>query len=223
MPLDQASLIKRIDDLLAVRLGAEGELDSFSSIVEALQGAVTIARLLYGATDATPQVQTMMQAAKRARELKQSISWSHYEVVWPVVQGSLRAMKADVEAGLVGNIERRAMGEVIADMLGLAKEALGSDGDGAKNVAAVLTAAAFEDTIRRMGASLANVEGRPDLQGVITALKQAQVLSGAPLSTAVGYLRFRNDALHADWARLDRAVVASCLAFVEGLVLRHLS
>jgi hypothetical protein len=42
-------------------------------------------------------------------------------------------------------------------MLTLAKEALDEGSEGGKNVAAVLTAAAYEDTIRRMGATLANV------------------------------------------------------------------
>jgi hypothetical protein len=63
----------------------------------------------------------------------------------------------------------------------------------------------------------------PDLADVLTALKQAKVLVGAPLSIALGYLKFRNDALHADWPNLNDAVVGSCLAFVEHLVLRHLS
>jgi len=93
--------------------------------------------------------------------------------------------------------------------------------DGARNVAAVLTAAAFEDTIRRMGATLAGVEGRPDLKEVLMALKKAQVLLGAPLATALGYLKFRNDALHADWAKLNAAVVGSCLSFTEGLLLQY--
>ena len=108
-------------------------------------------------------------------------------------------------------------------MLGLAKEALSEGSEGAKNVAAVLTAAAYEDTMRKMGATLVNVQGRPDLSDVVTALKNANVLVGAPLTTALGYLKFRNDALHADWPRLDRAVVGSCLTFVEHLVLQHLS
>ena len=51
-------------------------------------------------------------------------------------------MKADLEAGLVGNLERHVAGEVIADLLGLAREVLADD---RLNVAAVLTAAAFED------------------------------------------------------------------------------
>jgi hypothetical protein len=131
-------------------------------------------------------------------------------------------MRADIDAGLVGTVERRAMGEVIADMLGLAKEALGH-GVKSHNVAAVLTAAAFEDTIRKMGATLANVQGRPDLADVLTALKNAKVLIGAPLTTAQGFLKFRNDALHADWANLNQATIGSCLAFTEGLVMQHFS
>jgi len=114
-------------------------------------------------------------------------------------------------------MERRVAGEVIADMLGSAKEALGEGSDGAKNVAAVLTAAAYEDTIRKMGAALAGVPGCPDLQDILGALKVAGILSGAPLVTALGHLKFRNDALHADWSNLDHAVVGSCLSFVKHL------
>ena len=50
-------------------------------------------------------------------------------------------MKADIKAGLIDNVERVAIGGVIADMLGLAREALNAEGDGAKNFAAVPTAA----------------------------------------------------------------------------------
>jgi hypothetical protein len=52
-----------------------------------------------------------------------------------------------------------------------------SDGsESAKNVAAVLVAAAFEDLIRRMGVELCDVKERPTLQDVITALKDAAIL-----------------------------------------------
>jgi hypothetical protein len=148
---------------------------------------------------------------------------SLHDDLWPVTQGVLRAMEADVQSALVGNIERRAAGEVIADFVGLAKEALADGRGAAKNVAAVLAAAAYEDTIRRMGSTLAHVQGRPELADVLTALKLARVLVGAPFTTAQGYLKFRNDALHADWASLNHPVVSSCIAFVEGLVLQHLS
>lgn len=222
MALDSASVLKRIDQLLATNFPA-GDVDGiYAAVVEALQGTLSLALVVYGSSDReTPQVHTLMQAAQRARDEKRSVAFAFGETVWPVVQGSLRAMKADVEAGIVGQIERRAVGEVIADMLGLAKEALSDGSDGARNVAAVLTAAAFEDTVRRLGSSSAGVQDRPDLADVLMALKNARVLVGAPLTTAQSYLKFRNDALHADWTKLTPAVIASCLSFTEGLLLQH--
>jgi hypothetical protein len=156
------------------------------------------------------------EGSPQVQSLKPNFAWSD-------LQGILRGIKADVETGLLGTVERRVSGEVIADMLLLAKEALADGSEGAKNVAAVLTAASYEDTIRKMGATLAGVQGRPDLADVIVALKNAKILLGAPLTTALGYLKFRNDALHADWDKLNPAVVGSCLAFVEQVILQHLS
>ena len=72
-----------------------------------------------------------------------------------------------------------------------------------------------------MGSTFASVEGRPDLADVFAALKKANVLVGAPLSTGLSFLKFRNDALHADWTKLNTAVVGSCIAFV--LLLQHFS
>ncbi len=115
----------------------------------------------------------------------------------------------------------RISGTRTGDVIGLAKDALNEGGDRSKNVAAVLAAAAYEDTMRRMGSTLAGVTDRPGLSDVLNALKSAGVLQGASVSAAQGYLKFRNDALHADWAKLDRAVVGSCIAFVEGLLLKH--
>jgi hypothetical protein len=58
---------------------------------------------------------------------------------------------------------------------------------------------------------------------VVGQLKAAGVLVGASVSSAVGYLKFRNDALHADWSAVQAATISSCLAFVEGLLLEHFS
>jgi hypothetical protein len=218
MALDCAALLTRIDQLLAKEVTDA----TYATIVEVMQGTVTLATIIYGATE-PPQVRAMTEAAQHASKVSGSVSIIFWENVWPVVQGTLRAMRADVEAGLVGDIQRRATGEVLADMLGLAKEAFADAQEGTRNVAAVLTAAAFEDTIRKMGATLASVQGRPDLANVLVALKNAKVLVGAPATTAQSYLKFRNDALHADWAQLNDALVGSCLAFVEHLVLQHLS
>jgi len=70
-------------------------------------------------------------------------------------------------------------GEIFAELVGLGKETLQDDTEAGKNVSAVLIAAAFEDLIRRMGSELAAVVGRPKLEEVLTALKNAGILRAA--------------------------------------------
>jgi hypothetical protein len=77
------------------------------------------------------------------------------------------------------------------------------------NVAAVLVAAGFEDTIRRMGAAFCNIHNRDPLQNVVVALKNAGVLVGAQFGTVQAQLQFRNDALRADWTKRKAEVGSS--------------
>ena len=87
----------------------------------------------------------------------------------------------------------------------------------------VLAAAAYEDVIRRMGSELASVEGRPKLSEVLEVLKREGVLKDAQFTIAQGYLKFRNDALHADWEKIEQPSIDSVLAFTERLILDHFS
>lgn len=212
------NLNDRIGDLLQRALPRDTH-ERTVAITECYQGTLTLLRLVHGGDSSQERV--LSAAAKAAsRWAGEPVNGLEMEL-WPAVEATLRSLKADLEAGLAGRIELRVSGGVLADFLGLAREALGEGTDDAKNVAAVLVAAAFEDTIRRMGESLASVEGRPNLSEVLNALKRSKVLDGAPFSTAQSYLKFRNDALHADWAKLDTSVTVSCLAFTESLLIRY--
>jgi hypothetical protein len=110
----------------------------------------------------------------------------------------------------------------LSELVGLSKEIM-DDTDAAKNVSAVLIAAAFEDLMRRMGSELAAVNGRPKLEEVLTALKAAGVLKGGEIGVAQSYLKFRNDSLHADWGNVQKSQVQSCTAFIETLLVKHFS
>lgn len=110
--------------------------------------------------------------------------------------------------------------DVLGDFLGLAREALKRGGD-AQNVAAVLVAASYEDTIRKIGETTAGVSGRPDLSAVLQAIKTAGIIIGPQFTTAQGYQTFRNHALHAEWAKVEKSTINSCLAFVEELLSQH--
>lgn len=137
--------------------------------------------------------------------------------------GAIKTAKEELEAGLIVRVRVLVAGEMLAELLRLGKEALEARTGETKNVAAVLIAAAFEDLMRRMGEEFASVVGRPELQEVIIALKDAGVLKGGQIGTAQSYLKFRNDSLHADWSKVDRSQVASCLGFTEELLTKHFS
>jgi hypothetical protein len=111
-------------------------------------------------------------------------------------RGAITNAKAELQSGLVGSLRLQVTGEVLADLVGMAKEILAEGTDAAKNVAAVMIAAAFEDLVRRMGAELAGVGGRPSLQDLLTTLKDAGILKGGEIGIAQSFLKFRNDQRH---------------------------
>ncbi len=138
-------------------------------------------------------------------------------------KGAIQSVVRQINAGLVVNIRAQAKGEVFGDLITLAHDVLGDKSDSAKNTAAVLVAAAFEDVLRSLGVDKANVEGRPKLDHVVNELKSVGVLQGGNLTTCLGYLKFRNDSLHADWDQVYRHQVESCLLFVQSLIQEHMS
>jgi hypothetical protein len=138
-------------------------------------------------------------------------------------KGTIRNTKAELEAGLIVRLRVAVAGEILAELIGLAKDVMADRTEEAKNAGAVVLAAAYEGLMRRMGEEFAGVTGRPKLEEVINALKTANVLKGGQVGTAQSYLKFRNDSLHADWKNVDRSQVESCLAFSEALVVKHFS
>lgn len=189
---------------------------------ELLHGALTVMGSAYGADSL--QVGSLRNLADETFSARSKDSGNlHHRMslLGRAVVGALENLKADLEAGLVGSLQKRIASEVLTDFVQLARAVLNEPGEGAKNVASVLTASLFEDTIRRMGASFAGVMGRDDLHTVIDALKRVGVLQSPQLGITQSYLSFRNHALHAEWDKIDRASVNSVLAFVEQLLLKH--
>jgi hypothetical protein len=210
---------KRADELLFI---IENAGEDAPKINEAFSGTLNLLRILYGAGNI--QEQQLMQALAVADKAKDGTRWLNlYTFVAPAVQGALRSLRADVSAGLTGNIAMQASGLELGDFLLLAKQALDAGGDGEKNVAAVLVAAAFEDTLRRLAANKAGVTERIDLQEVVGKLKAAGILAGAAISLATSGLKYRNDSLHADWQHIDKGTIRAQMAFVEELLVKHFS
>jgi hypothetical protein len=203
-------LKKRAKELLQTELHIAGG--------EAAQFATTMLTSLYGPQ--SPQLAQFRDGCEAIAKNAANPGNNDFYLRGYAV-GAIRNATAELDAGLIVNVRAAVTGEVLSELLHLAREILHDQTDAAKNVGSVLVAAAYEDLIRRMGEEFAGVTGRPDLQGVIIALKNQNVLKGGEVGTAQSYLKFRNDSLHADWNNVSRSLVESCLAFVEGLLLKH--
>ncbi len=216
--MDQAAISSRIDELLELCSPGEGT-DWAVQGTEIVQGTMSIMIAVHG--QSSLQVSTLDEAINKARDRATARRDGGMYDAARAARGALLNLKGEIEAGLLGSLRKEISSGVLTDFIQLARQALEHGSEGAKNVAAVLTAAVFEDTIRRMGKEFAGVMGRDDLEDIIGALKEAGVLQSPQLGIASSYLSFRNHALHADWDKIDRAAVQSCLAFVEELLSKH--
>jgi len=132
----------------------------------------------------------------------------------------LKAAKADLAAGVIGSLEARLSGEIFADFITLAKNALK---EGQKDVAAVLACAALEDTLKKFAVlNELNVDGKT-MDSVVGALKGAGLVSGAQKTLLDSMPKIRNFAMHADWAKISEPDVASVIAFTEQFLLTNMS
>jgi len=207
--IGSADILKRIDELLALAPGNASELSN---------ACTSLLSLVYGPK--SPQLEHFSTSVAAIRKGGTSSGWERQEIS-RAAQGTLKNLKREIESGLTGNLRQQITGEVLTDFLRLARSVLNENGDGARNVAAVLTAAAFEDTIRRMGENLAGVIGQDDLADILTKLKGIGVIQSPQVGIAQSYLSFRNHALHANWDKVERESIHSVLGFVEQLLLKH--
>ena len=198
--MDMETWIKRADEVLA-------KASSVHNASEQMQFATSILATFYGSE--SPQMKTFRDTADGILKSKAAIE----HPLQMHACATIRNVRAELKAGLIQNIRALIAGENIAELLAMAKDVLGGNSEASKNVGAVLVAAAFEDMIRRMGTEFAGIIDRPSLQDVITTLKQKDVLKGGEPTTALSYLKFRNDSLHADWSNVERSQIHSCLSF----------
>lgn len=215
--MDLSSLKARVESLLSKANSQSPDLIADAN--ELLHGALTAMSAIYGPE--SHQVKALQDASKEALNRKTGVLVQNMSDVKRAVKGVLENLKAEIDGGLVGSLQKRLTSDVLTDLVQLARVVLDEPGESAKNVAAVLAAAAFEDTIRRMGSTFAGVMGKDDLSDVIEALKVKGILVAPQLGIALSFLNFRNRALHANWNEIDRAAVNSVLGFVQELLLKH--
>jgi hypothetical protein len=205
---DETKWIEQAKELLNSGMGGTHDLPPF---------AISMLTYFYG--PGSMQLRAYMAGADNITKRKEGVAHHLFMHARGAVANTIR----ELENGLVANLRTSIQGELLGDLVGLAKEALSQKTDETKNVAAVLSAAAFEDTARRLAAEKAGIQDRPKLETILGALRDAGILRGGALSQANSTLKFRNDSLHADWGQVTSAQVESCLALTESLLTEHFS
>jgi len=212
--MSEDDLLRRIDELLQLTWKRE---DDYAVLGEVYSGTIAIATLLWGAAS------SQVGAVNQMRADMQSSKWSEDMKAANIVQqchGALRSYASDIKGGRLGSLRLEYQGQIFADLMNAAKSAVA---EGAKDVAAVLAAAALEDTLKRFAEVKAlDVEDK-DLSNVINALKGAGLLSAPQSALLKGMVPFRNKALHAEWEKITEAETAGVIAFVEEFLIRRFS
>ena len=208
------ALSARVDDLL----GSTSQRSSAMLQSTLYHGVLGVMQSLYG-TDSI-QEKALRDHIEAIRQKGHPANEHDIAVAIDVVKGTLTSIKAELDAGFIGSLRVTLTGEVLADLIKLSRTTLTETGDGSKNVAAVLAAAAFEGAMRKLSDTKGLGE-QEKLADVLTTLKDNGVLQGAEVGIAQSYLSFRNRALHAKWSEVDRPGIESALAFTEQLILKH--
>jgi hypothetical protein len=135
----QEMWIKRADEILT------NPLRRFSS--EAVQCATSMISAFYGPESAQMKVYraTMEVIAKQKDGQQHGLQMN--------ALGTIKNIKTEISAGLTKRVRALVAGEILAELVALAKETLAEtqDPEVAKNIGAVLVASAFEDLLRRTG------------------------------------------------------------------------
>ncbi len=214
--MDISLLKARVDGLLSKAKGGDkGEV-----LTEIYHGAIGVMRALYGQDSS--QEKALETYLRTLRDKYPPLSVTGTESSCKAVVGVLTSIKEELDSGFLGSLRATIVGDVMTDFIKLARKALEESGDGAKNVAAVLAAAAFEDVFRKV-ADLKGVSHKEKLTDVLIALKDLGVLQGPEVGIAQSYLNFRNRSLHAQWNEVDRPAIESILGFSEQMILKHLT
>jgi hypothetical protein len=172
-------------------------------------GTLSIIETLYGKS--SQQIKALFETRKILKETD-LLGFSDIRPFSESIAGILRNIHEELNSNLIRNIANEAAGEVIGDLVALAKIELKA---GFTNVASVLASAALEDALKRKAEQLGINTQNKTLETIINALKSKSFFKGAQVPIVTSYVRLRNAAMHADWDKIQDADVNSLIGFLE--------
>lgn len=181
---------------------------------EVYQNTLNLLPSIYGAQS------IQMIELRKVWEKNSTAAMTHINARHTHLLGLLRATVSDLRNDYISNPLHQATGAVLGDFIGLAKIQLD---EGYKDVAAVLACAAFEDAMKRKAQELEMETEDRELTQIVNGLKAARIFQGAQPAIITGFIRLRNNAMHADWVKVRPPEVSSLIGFTEQFLLEHFS
>jgi hypothetical protein len=191
------------------------------SVQAGIQSALTVMSRIYG--DPSRQLEGFQRWSERGAAVHDRLFDQYEHRVAKGIGDALEAALADHKAGITTSLKFQTAGAVLGDFVALARTTLAAHSEATGKVAAVLAAAALEETLKRLGQLNGVDVGARDLRGVIAKLRDANVLVGAQSGVALGYVKFRDYAFHGQFDMIDDLTTDGALAFVEGVITSRMS
>ena len=146
-----------------------------------------------------------------------------YDHVASVV-GIFKAVRRDIESGMLANFRRSIQAEVFADFLDMAEHL---HREKYKDAAAVLLGAVLEDSLRKIadanGVDILDSKGKPlTIDPLNIALAKKGVYNALVKKQITSWANLRNDAAHGHFDKYDSAQVQQMLLFVQNFCANHL-
>ena len=213
----RAQYLARIEELLAKVQdpSALGKAGDRVTVDGCFAGTLNLVESIYGVRSAQPK--TLLDSRKLYNRPGYSLDWELTSLA-SSLRGVLINMREEIKGGLVRSLADETVGEIIGDLVALAKTELRA---GFKDVAAVLASAALEDALKRKAEELGiNVEGKT-MDTIVNALKGKSFFKGPQASIVASYVKLRNSAMHTDWGKIQESDVSGLIGFLEPFLLQH--
>jgi hypothetical protein len=181
--------------------------------------AVRLADLLFGATSEEVSGLRSLRSLYELPAQDQATGEKAQNEWRDAIHGFLTDFRNAIKRGVLTRMRVSIQGEVLGDFLALAKR---FRDEKHLDVAGVLVAAGLEDGMKRCARNAGIVlPDKADLSTAANALISKRVIDGAEKSMVQGLLKFRNDALHANWSGITDTSLQSAIGFLEGFLQKH--
>ena len=215
-------LLKRVNELLETK-----EKKSLGLEVAEMDATIThLYEILYGRQSTKYEiVSTLRKQAYSAEQDKRfNYDTNRHSKLLDFRQGlfgCLTSLKAEIEIGLLANIQAEAQGEVYSDLVASAYKALD---EGRTIIAAVLACASLENALKQCAIDKFNLDvEEADMSQVIGALKSKGAIPKRQGDFLDTIRNFRNDTFHARWKKIDSPEIRGVLGFTEEFLNKHFS